>query len=285
ATDLYWARSRVVEYLSGVSGRLPEGVTPVIGPDATGVGWVFEYALVDRSGKYDLAALRSLQDWNLRYALASIPGVAEVASLGGWVRQYQVQVDPSRLLALGIPLGAVTEAVRASNQDVGGRVLEFASHEYVVRGRGYVKSPEDLRRIALRAGDGAPVTVGDVAEVTLGPDMRRGIAELDGEGEVAGGVVVIRYGQNALHVIDAVKERLAELRGSLPEGVEIVPTYDRSELIRAATHTLRRALVEELAIVSLVIFVFLLHARSALIPILTIPVGVLLAFVPMFYQG
>ena len=284
-TDLYWARSRVLEYMSGVQGQLPSGVVPVIGPDATGVGWVFEYALVDRSGTLDLAQLRSLQDWNLRYALASIPGVAEVASLGGWVRQYQIQLDPARLAALGIGTMQVIEAVRASNEDSGGRVLELASHEYVVRGRGYVKSIDDLRKIVLRAGDGASITVGDLGIVTLGPDMRRGIAELDGKGEVVGGIVVMRYGQNALAVIDAVKQRLEELKAGLPAGVEVVPTYDRSDLIRKATSTLRRALLEELTIVSLVIFVFLLHARSALIPILTIPVGVVLAFVPMLQQG
>lgn len=284
-TDLYWARSRVLEYLSGVQSALPAGVVPVLGPDATGVGWVFEYALVDRSGQLDLAELRSLQDWNLRYALASIPGVAEVASLGGWVRQYQIQLDPVRLATLGISTAQVIEAVRASNEDTGGGVFEIAGHEYVVRGRGLVKTLEDLRQIALRAGDGAAITIGDVGVVTFGPDMRRGIAELDGEGEVAGGIVVMRSGQNALAVIDAVKKRIEELKPGLPPGVEIVPTYDRSTLIRAATATLERALVEELAIVSLVIFVFLLHARSALIPILTIPVGVALAFVPMLFQG
>jgi Cu(I)/Ag(I) efflux system membrane protein CusA/SilA len=284
-TDLYWARSRVLEYLSGVQSALPSGVVPVLGPDATGVGWVFEYALVDRSNQLDLAALRSLQDWNLRYALASVPGVAEVASLGGWVRQYQIQLDPVRLATLAISTAQIIEAVRASNEDTGGGVFEIAGHEYVVRGRGLVKTLDDLRQIVLRAGDGAPVTIGDVGVVTFGPDMRRGIAELDGEGEVAGGIVVMRSGQNALAVIDAVKQRIAELKPGLPPGVEIVPTYDRSTLIRAATATLERALIEELAIVSLVIFVFLLHARSALIPILTIPVGVALAFVPMLFQG
>ena len=284
-TDLYWARSRVLEYMAGVQGRLPADVTPVIGPDATGVGWVFEYALVDRSGAHDLAALRSLQDWTLRYALASVPGVAEVASLGGWVRQYQIQLDPNRLAALDVTLGEVVAAVQASNEEAGGRVLELAGHEYVVRGRGYVRSAEDLERAVLRAGEGAPIRVGDVATVTLGPDMRRGVADLDGEGEVVGGIVVMRYGGDALAVIDAVKERLAELARTLPEGVEIVPTYDRSELIRASVDTLRRALVEELLIVSAVIFLFLLHARSALVPILTIPVGVAIAFVAIREQG
>ncbi|MCL4685588.1 CusA/CzcA family heavy metal efflux RND transporter [Myxococcota bacterium] len=284
-TDLYWARSRVLEYMAGVESRLPDGVVPVIGPDATGVGWVFEYALVDRSGRLDLAGLRSLQDWTLRYALASVPGVAEVASLGGAVRQYQVAVDPNRLAARGIALGEVIRAVQASNEDAGGRVVEMAGHEYVVRGRGYLRSPEDLERVALRADDGVPITVGDVGRVTLGPDMRRGVAELDGDGEVVGGIVVMRYGGDALAVIDAVKARLAELEATLPEGVEIVPTYDRSELIRAAVQTLRRALVEELLIVSFVVFLFLLHVRSALVPILTIPLGVAIAFVPIYYQG
>ena len=286
STDLYWARSRVLEYMSGVQASLPEGVLPVLGPDATGVGWVYEYALVDRSGRLDLADLRALQDWNLRYALESVPGVAEVASLGGFVRQYQVLVDPSRLRSLGVALRDVVDAVRASNEETGGQSLEFAGHEYVIRGRGYVETVEDLRRVPLRAGpNGAPVYLEDVAELRLGPDTRRGVAELDGEGETVGGIVVMRSGQNALAVIDAVKQRLDELRSGLPEGVEIVPTYDRSELISGAVDTLRRTLLEEMAIVSFVIFAFLLHARSALIPILTIPVGVLLAFVPMFYQG
>jgi Cu(I)/Ag(I) efflux system membrane protein CusA/SilA len=285
-TDLYWARSRVLEYLSGVGGQLPEGVTPVLGPDATGVGWVFEYALVDRTGQLDLAELRSLQDWNLRYALESVPGVAEVASVGGFVRQYQVQVDPNRLLALDIPIQDVIRAVRESNEDTGGRTVEFAGHEYAIRGRGYVSQVEDLRRVALRVSDaGAPVYLEDVATVQLGPDMRRGLAELDGEGEVVGGIVVMRYGENALRVIDAVKTRIQELQAGLPEGVEVVTTYDRSELIEASIGTLRRTLIEEMLVVSFVIFVFLLHVRSALIPILTIPVGVLLAFIPMVYQG
>ncbi len=286
ATDLYWARSRVLEYMSGVQASLPDGVLPVLGPDATGVGWVYEYALVDRSGRLDLADLRALQDWNLRYALESVPGVAEVASLGGFVRQYQVLVDPSRLRSLGVALRDVVDAVRESNQEVGGQSLELAGHEYVIRGRGYVESVEDLRRVPLRVGaNGAPVYLEDVAEVRLGPDTRRGLAELDGEGETVGGIVVMRSGQNALAVIEAVKLRLDELRGGLPAGVEIVPTYDRSELIQGSIDTLRRTLLEEMAIVSFVIFAFLLHARSALIPILTIPVGVLLAFVPMLYQG
>jgi Cu(I)/Ag(I) efflux system membrane protein CusA/SilA len=284
-TDMYWARSRVLEYLNTATAALPDGVTPTLGPDATGVGWVFEYALVDETGNLDLQQLRSLQDWNLRYALASVPGVAEVASVGGFVKQYQVTVDPNRLLAFGLPLREVVRAVRASNQDVGGRVLEIAGHEHMVRGRGYVRGVEDLENVPLRvSGNGVPVLVKDVAEVTIGPEMRRGIAELDGKGEVVGGIVVMRYGENALRVIDAVKERLAEVERSLPPGVEVVVTYDRSELIRASIATLRRALLEEMTVVSLVIFVFLLHARSALVPVLTLPVAVLLAFIPMYYQ-
>jgi Cu(I)/Ag(I) efflux system membrane protein CusA/SilA len=285
-TDLYWARSRVLEYMSGVQAKLPEGVLPVLAPDASGVGWVYEYALVDRSGRLDLADLRALQDWNLRYALESVPGVAQVASAGGFVRQYQVLVDPVRLRTLGVAMGDVVDAVRESNEEVGGQSLELAGTEYVIRGRGYVTGLDDLRRVALRSGaNAAPVYLEDVAELRLGPDMRRGIVELDGEGEAVGGIVVMRQGQNALRVIEGVKQRLAELRAGLPEGVEIVTTYDRSELIEGAIGTLRRTLLEEMAIVSLVIFVFLLHVRSALIPILTIPVGLLLAFVPMLYQG
>ena len=285
-TDLYWARSRVLEYMNTATSRLPEGVTPTLGPDATGVGWVFEYALVDRSGKHDLAELRSLQDWNLRYALASVPGVAEVASIGGFVREYQVQVDPNRLRSFGIPLSEVVAAVRAANQETGGGVIEIAGHEQVIRGRGLIASPAELERLPLRASArGTPVTLRDVAVVSLGPEMRRGLVELDGDGEVVGGIVVMRWGENALAVIDAVKKRLDEVRPGLPAGVEIIPTYDRSQLIREAVSTLRRTLVEEMLVVSFVIFFFLLHVRSALIPILTIPVGVALAFVPMLYQG
>jgi Cu(I)/Ag(I) efflux system membrane protein CusA/SilA len=285
-TDLYWARSRVLEYMNAAKARLPEGVTPTLGPDATGVGWVFEYALVDRSGAHDLAELRSLQDWNLRYALASVPGVAEVASIGGFVRQYQVQVDPDRLRAFDITLGDVVAAVRAANQETGGGVIEIAEHEQVVRGRGYVRSLADLEQAPLRAdAQGTPVLVRDVARVAFGPDQRRGLVELDGEGEAVGGIVVMRFGENALVVIDAVKQRLESARAGLPAGVELVTTYDRSDLIRAAIATLRGTLIEEMVVVSIVILVFLLHVRSALIPILVIPVGIALAFVPMLYQG
>jgi len=285
-TDLYWARSRVLEYMDAAKARLPAGVTPTIGPDATGVGWVFEYALVDRTGRHDLAELRSLQDWNLRYALASVPGVAEVASVGGFVRQYQVQVDPERLRAYGIPLRDVVSAVRSSNHESGGGVLEIAGHEQVIRGRGYVHDLEDLELVPLRADlRGAPVYLREVATVAFGPAMRRGLVELDGDGEAVGGIVVMRWGENALAVIDAVKERLESVRAGLPDGVEIVTTYDRSKLIRAAVATLRNTLLEEMLVVSVVILLFLLHARSALIPILVIPIGVTLAFVPMLYQG
>ena len=285
-TDIYWARSRVLEYMSEAQARLPEGVTPTLGPDATGVGWVLEYALVDQSGHQDLQALRSLQDWNLRYALESVPGVAEVGSIGGFVKQYQVNLDPNRLLAYGVSIGEVITAIRRSNEDVGGRVIEIAGHEHVIRGRGYIKKKEDLELVPLRVGSGGvPIFVRDVADVSLGPDIRRGLVELDGKGEVAGGIVVMRYGENALDVIDAVKARLAEVEKSLPEGVKVVITYDRSGLIRDSIATLRDTLVEEMIVVAVIIFLFLLHVRSSLVPILTLPLGVLLAFIPMYYQG
>ena len=285
-TDIYWARSRVLEYLSGVQARLPEGAMPVLGPDATGVGWVFQYALVDETGKHDLAELRSLQDWNVRYALSSVPGVAEVASVGGMVRQYQVHLDPNKLRSYGVTVSDVARAIRESNQDAGGRVLEIAGHEHMIRGRGYIRTLEDIASIPLRVSEtGTPVMVRHVGLVTLGPDIRRGIAELDGKGEVAGGIVVMRYGENALNVIAGVKERLAEIRSSLPKGVELVVTYDRSGLIEDSIATLTYTLIEEMVVVSVVIFLFLMHARSAIIPILTLPLAVLLAFIPMVYQG
>ena len=283
-TDIYWARSRVLEYLSAVRDRLPRGVNPVLGPDATGVGWVFEYAVVDTSGKHDLAELRSLQDWNLRYTLGSVPGVAEVASVGGFVKQYQVNVDPNKLLGRGVTMDDVVKAVRASNQEVGGRVLEMGGHEQVIRGRGYVKTSDDIGLAPVKVVDGTPIRVMDVARVSIGPDIRRGLTELNGEGEAPGGIVVMRYGENALTVIDAVKERLKQIEPTLPEGVRIVPTYDRSRLIEESVHTLKHTLVEEMIVVSVIIFVFLLHVRSALIPILTLPIGVLLAFIPMVEQ-
>jgi len=284
-TDIYWARSRVLEYLNQAQARLPAGVTPRLGPDATGVGWVFEYALVDRTGKHDLQQLRSLQDYNLRYALSSVPGVAEVASIGGAVKQYQITLDPAKLYALHVPLRDVAMAVQRSNEDVGGSVVEVAGHEHVIRGRGYAHSTHDLEEVPLRTtAGGIPVRVRDVGEVAIGQDIRRGVAELDGDGEVVGGVVIMRYGENALDVIDRVKQRLAELAPSLPDGVTVRITYDRSELIRGSIATLTGTLVEEMIVVALIIFVFLLHVRSALIPILTLPLGVLLAFIPMGFQ-
>jgi len=284
--DIYWARSRVLELLSAVLPRLPQGVQTELGPDATGLGWVFQYGLVDRTGRHSLAGLRSLQDWTLRYALKSVPGVAEVASLGGFVRQYQVQVDPQRLRAYGIPLERVVEAVRASNGDTGGRLIEMAGAEYMIRGRGYARSKADLEGVVLRvSANGVPVRVRDVGRVTLGPDLRRGVADLNGEGEVAAGIVIMRDGENALRVIERVKKRLEELKPALPEGVEVVTTYDRSELILRSIGTLKRALAEELVVVSLVILLFLWHLPSAIIPILTIPVAVLATFVPMRAMG
>jgi Cu(I)/Ag(I) efflux system membrane protein CusA/SilA len=283
-TDIYWARSRVVEYLQGVRARLPEGSNPTIGPDATGVGWVFQYALVDETGGHNLAELRGVQDWFLRYALASVEGVAEVASIGGFVKQYQVNLDPNKLAAYDKSVKDIVQAIRASNNDVEGRLLEFSGREYMVRGRGYLTSLEDIAAVSLGAdARGTPVRVGDVADVTLGPDLRRGVAELDGKGEVVGGIVVMRFGENALRVIDRVKARLGEVAGALPPGVRIVPTYDRSGLINESIGTLRRALIEEAIVVSLVILVFLFHVRSALVPILALPVAVVASFIPMYY--
>ncbi len=285
-TDMYWARSRVLEYMASATAELPEGVTPTLGPDATGVGWVFQYALIDRSGGQDLAELRSLQDFTIRYALESVPGVAEVASVGGFVKQYQLLLDPSRLRALGIGAQEVVRAVRDSNRDVGGRVLELAGHEHVVRGRGYVESIADLEDIPIRVEPGGvPVYVKNVAEVSIGPDMRRGLADLNGEGEAVGGIVIMRYGENALAVIDRVKERIEEVRRSLPEGVELIVTYDRSELIEASIDTLTTTLIEEMIVVSLIIFIFLLHVRSALILVIALPTAVLLSFIPFAAQG
>ncbi|MBX3026770.1 efflux RND transporter permease subunit [bacterium] len=286
-TDLYWARSRVLEYLSKILPRLPEGVRTEIGPDATSVGWVYQYALVDRSGQYDLAQLRSLQDWYLRYHLQAVPGVAEVAAVGGFTKQYQVNVDPTRLLAYGIPLTQVIDAVRKSNDEVGGRLMEFAGTEYMVRGRGYLKGVDDLAQavVGVEARTGTPILLRSVADVVVGPDMRRGVADLDGLGDTVGGIVVMRQGENALTVIERVKARLAELQPSLPPGVEVVTTYDRSGLIQRSIDTLLHALGEEMLIVSLVILVFLWHIPSAIIPIVTIPVSVVLSFLPFYYLG
>ncbi|MBA2490899.1 MAG: efflux RND transporter permease subunit, partial [Gammaproteobacteria bacterium] len=285
-TDIYWARSRVLEYLNSAQGELPKGVNPTIGPDATGVGWVYQYALVDKTGRQSLADLRSLQDFNLRYALESVEGVAEVAAVGGYEKEYQVNVDPNKLASFGIPLDKVIAAVRESNNEVGGRVLEIAEYEHFIRGRGYIDSTEDLEKVVLEVDqDGIPVTLDQVATVSLGPAMSRGQSDLNGEGISVGGVVVMRYGENALDVIAGIKQRLEEVERTLPKGVKVVPVYDRSSLIKRAIDTLERTLTEEMIIVSLVIIVFLLHVRSALVPIVTLPIAVLLAFVPMYYQG
>lgn len=285
-TDLYWARSRVLEYLSQAQGQLPSGVTPSLGPDATGVGWVYEYALVDRTGQHDLAQLRSLQDWFLQYELKSVPGVAEVATVGGMVKQYQVTVDPIKLAAYKIPLSRVNTAIQRANQEVGGSVMEMAEAEYMVRASGYLQSLDDFRQIPLDTNAaGVPVTLGDVASINLGPQMRRGIADLNGEGEVVGGVVVLRSGENALSTIKAVKEKLETLKGGLPDGVEVVTTYDRSELINSAISNLSHKLIEEFIVVGLVCLVFLWHLRSALVAIVSLPLGILAAFMIMQWQG
>ncbi len=283
-TDIYWARSRVVEYLQGIRGRLPEGSNPTIGPDATGVGWVFQYALLDDTGGHNLAELRGVQDWFLRYALASVEGVAEVASIGGFVKQYQVNLDPNKLAAYNKSVKDVVQAIRSSNNEVEGRLLEFSGREYMVRGRGYLTSLDDIAAVSLGADErGTPVRVGDVANVQLGPDLRRGVAEFDGKGEVVGGIVVMRFGENALRVIDRVKTKLQEVQSALPKGVRLVPTYDRSGLINESIGTLRRTLIEEAVVVSLVILVFLFHVRSALVPILALPIAVVASFIPMYY--
>jgi Cu(I)/Ag(I) efflux system membrane protein CusA/SilA len=285
-TDLYWARSRVLEYLSKIQPRLPEGVQTELGPDATGVGWVFQYALVDRSGKHSLDELRSYQDWTLRYALQSVPGVAEVAAVGGFVKQYQVTVDPNRLASYGIPLDDVVAALRRSNNEVGGRLIEWTGREYMVRGRGYATKVPDFEQIVVKvAPGGVPVLLRDVARVELGPEIRRGVADLDGLGDHVGGIVVMRHGENALNTIGRVKDKLAELKASLPEGVEIITTYDRSDLITRALGTLKHELAIEMIIVSFVILLFLWHFPSAVVPILTIPISVLLAFIPMYLLG
>jgi Cu(I)/Ag(I) efflux system membrane protein CusA/SilA len=285
-TDLYWARSRVLEYLSQVSGQLPEGAKSALGPDATGVGWIFQYALVDRTGQHDLAQLRSLQDWFLKYELQTVPGVSEVATIGGMVRQYQVVVDPDKLRAFGIPLAKIKNAIRSGNQETGGSVIEMGEAEYMVRATGYLQGLDDLSAIPLGVNaEGTPIVLSDVAEIRLGPQMRRGIADLDGEGEVVGAVIVMRWGENASKTIQAVTERLEELQRSLPEGVEIVVTYDRSDLIQRAIDTLKGKLVEEFLVVALVCAVFLFHLRSSAVVIISLPIGILVAFIVMQLQG
>jgi Cu(I)/Ag(I) efflux system membrane protein CusA/SilA len=284
-TDLYWARTRVLEYLSKITPQLPQDAKVELGPDATSVGWVYQYALVDKTGQHSSDELRSFQDWYLRYAIQSVPGVSEVATVGGQVRQYQITVNPNALGAYKLPLDAVINAVRKGNNDVGGRLVEFSGREYMVRGRGYVKSLKDLESLVLRSEGGTPVLVKDVATVSLGPELRRGVADLDGQGDVVAGIVVMRSGENALNVIKRVETKLEELKPSLPKGVEVVTTYDRSELIERAIETVKSKLIEEILIVSAIILVFLWHVPSAIIPIVTIPVSVALAFIPMYAMG
>jgi Cu(I)/Ag(I) efflux system membrane protein CusA/SilA len=285
-TDLYWARSRVLEYLSQVTGQLPDNAKSALGPDATGVGWIYEYALVDRTGQHDLAQLRSLQDWFLKYELQTVPGVAEVATIGGMVKQYQVVVDPDKLRAFGIPLARLKAAIRSGNQEAGGSVIEMGEAEYMVRATGYLQGLEDLSNIPLGVNDsGTPVVLSDVAEIRIGPQMRRGIADLDGEGQVVGGVIVMRWGENSSKTIDAVKARLIELELSLPDGVEVVTAYDRSDLIQRAVDTLKGKLVEEFIVVALVCALFLFHLRSSAVIIFSLPVGILAAFIVMHMQG
>ena len=284
-TDLYWARSRVLEYLQEISGRLPQNVHPAIGPDATGAGWVYEYAIVDTTHTRSLADLRTLQDWHLRYALETVPGVAEVASIGGFVRQYQVQLDPNKLLAHNISLSTVIDRVKASTNEVGGRVLDLSGAQYMIRGLGYLRSLDDLATVAVGANNGTPVLLRDLGTVSFGPDIREGVAEWNGEGETVGGIIVMRQGQNALNVIEGVKRKLRQLGPSLPPGVQIMSGYDRSGLINESIGTLKRDLLEEAAIVSLVIIVFLFHFRSALIAILALPLAVLISFIPMYLFG
>ncbi|HLF85903.1 MAG TPA: efflux RND transporter permease subunit, partial [Nitrospiria bacterium] len=281
-TDIYWARSRVLEYLNFAAGKLPRGITPSLGPDATGVGWVFQYTVEGKG--YSLAELRSIQDWYVRYQLTKVPGVSEVASIGGFVKQYQVNIDPNRLLAYDVSLKDVVESIKMSNVDVGGRVVELSEMEYMVRGLGYIKNIPDIENIVVKADrSGTPTRIKDLARVELGPDERRGIVERDGEGEVVGGIVVMRFREDALKVIDEVRKKIEELKAGLPPGVELITVYDRSGLIRRAINTLKEKLIEESIVVSLVCIVFLLHFRSALVAILMLPVAILISFIVMYH--
>ena len=286
-TDPYWARSRVLEYMQGLTDSLPPNVAPRLGPDATGVGWGFQYALVDKSGKHDLADLRSLQQWHLRYWLQSVEGVAEVATIGGFEKQYQVEIDPDKLLSYNIPITKVVSSIRSSNNDVGGRELENNGTTYMIRGKGYITSLDDLRLVVVGAdAKGSPVLLRDVVRrIAFGPEMRRGAGDFNGEGETTGGIVVVRFGQNVLQVIDRVKAKLEEIKPSLPAGVEIVTTYDRSDLINRSINTLTRTLLEESIIVSIVIIIFLLDFGGAARAIVTLPIAVALAFIPMYFMG
>ncbi len=286
-TDLYWARSRVLEYLSGMAGKLPDGVSPQLGPDATGVGWALEYALVDKTGRHSLADLRSLQDWQVKYQLRAVPGVAEVAPVGGFVKQYQVTIDPDKLLAYNIPINKVVEQVRRGNQDVGGRVLEFTGIEYMVRGRGYFRSPADIEDVSVGAQpDGTPIRVRDLGFVQVGPDIRRGAVDYNGQGDAAGGIVVVRFGESVYDVLKRIKETIKDtVQPSLPEGVEFVVTYDRSTLIEHSVRTLGEKLIEESVIVSLICLIFLFHLRSALVAIVILPLAVMMALLAMHFIG
>src|SRR6202790_4422426 len=285
-TDLYWARSSVFEYLNQVTGRLPPSARPTLGPDGTGVGWIYEYALVDRSGQYDTSQLRALQDWFLKYELKSVPDVAEVASVGGLVKQYQILLDPDRLRALGVTIDRVKQALRNPNKQTGGSVLDLGEAEYAVRATGYLKNLDDFRNVPVGLGaGGTPIMLGEVARIQIGPEIRRGISELDGKGEAVGGVIVMRAGKNALQTIEAVKKKIASLQAGLPKGVEIIATYDRSELIHRSVATLRDRLIEEFIVVTLVCALFLFHLRSALVAIVSLPLGILAAFAVMNWQG
>ncbi|HHY0177168.1 TPA: efflux RND transporter permease subunit [Legionella pneumophila] len=283
-TDIYWARSRVLEYMSQLAGKLPEGVTPQLGPDATPVGWIYQYALVDESGKHNLAELRTFQDWYLRYWLRSVPGVSEVASVGGFVKQYQINLDPVKVLAYNLSIPEIIEKIRMSNNDTGGRVIEFSGAEYMIRGRGYIKSTDDIEKIAVGINaNGTPILLRDVATVQLGSDMRRGVVDLNGQGETVGGIVIMRFGEDVLEVLHRIKTKLNELASAIPEGIKIVPVYDRSNLIREAISTANWNLIEELIVVGLLIIVFLGHFRSALIPIITLPLAILISFIPIYF--
>ena len=285
-TDLYWARSRVLEYLNGIKGKLPESVTPTLGPDATGLGWVYQYAIEDTTGRKTLAELRSIQDWYLRYALTAVPGVSEVATIGGFEKQYQVDIDPAKLLAYRIPVTRVLQAIQSANNDIGAMVIELSEREHMVRGLGYLKSISDIENVVVGAtASGTPIRVAELGRVTVGPAVRRGVAELDGRGDAVGGIVVMRFGQNALTTIKRVKEKLEEAEKSLPAGVIITPVYDRSSLILEAIATLKGKLLEESIVVALVCLLFLMHAPSALVAVLTLPVGILMAFIAMRLVG
>src|SRR3990167_2375317 len=283
-TDIYWARSRVLEYLNQLAGRLPEGVTPQLGPDATSVGWIYQYALVDETGKHNLADLRTFQDWYLRYWLRSVPGVSEVASVGGFVKQYQINLDPVKVIAYNLSIPEIIEKIRMNNNDTGGRVVELTGTEYMVRGRGYIKSTSDIEKIAVGVNEnGTPVLLRDVSSVQIGSDMRRGVVDLNGKGEVVGGIVIMRYGEDVLQVLKNVKNKITELASSIPQGMKIVNVYDRSQLIGEAINTANWNLIEELVVVSLLIIIFLWHWQSALIPIITLPLAILISFIPIYY--